>query len=93
MEQYSTTAGDRIRVEWGDGRAVEGNLTLTVRRDSAASMADGVLTTATHADVLHALFRDGTTFRIRLTPADGTAETTFEGCTLLSSSGKWAASR
>ncbi|MFC6726584.1 hypothetical protein ACFQE1_19885, partial [Halobium palmae] len=78
----------------------------------AASTVDGVITTASHADVVHELFRTGARFRISVTPADavrtddasgadgaegaesgaGTPATTFEGCTLLSSSGKWVGS-
>lgn len=122
VEQFSTAAGDRIRVDCAEpARSFDDDVALAVRRDPAASTVDGVLTTASHADVVHELFRVGATFRISVTPAstrrsgdgegtDGTGEgeggigesgengesgatTTFEGCTLLSSSGKWIAPR
>ncbi|MFC4357732.1 hypothetical protein ACFO0N_07190 [Halobium salinum] len=90
MERYSAAEGDRVRIRWDGGECVDDDFALTVCRESDASTVDGVLTTAAHADTLHRLFRDGTTFTIVLESASG-ERTRFERCTLLSSSGKWVA--
>jgi hypothetical protein len=90
MERYDATRGDRIELAWSAGRIAPDDLVLAV--DAASAPTSGVLTTAHGADALHRLFRDGTTFDLRVVPAGGDAVTVFEGCTLVSSSGKWVES-
>jgi hypothetical protein len=90
MERYDAAEGDRIEVAWPAGRVAPDDLVLAV--DVAGEPTSGVLTTADGADALHRLFRDGAVFDLRVVPVDGGTPTVFEGCTLLSSSGKWVAS-
>lgn len=94
MEHYSTADGDRIRIDCREPeRSFADDVALAVSRDPDGGPVDGVVTTGRHADAVHELFRTGAAFDIRLAPADEGEETVFEGCTLLSSSGKWTASR
>lgn len=98
MKHYRTAAGDGIRVEFdrpgaGAEATIADDLALAVSRGADDPSVDGVLTTSAHADAIHDLFDRGERFRIVVDPADDDGTIAYEGCQLLSSSGKWTARR
>lgn len=77
-----------------DSRSADGVLlTDGALSTDDALPTDGILTSATHPDALHQLFRDGTRFRIRVTPDDDGEPFVVDQYVLLSSSGKWVRQR
>lgn len=91
MDHYATAEGDCVRVTAAEADVafvLDGSLTMD--RSPVSGMVAGVVTTDAHADEVHDLFRTGTTFAIEVDPAEGDSFR-VEGCTFLSSSGKWNA--